>query len=129
MKEWIKKNKGAVVKGVIILASIIALAIWLWPSSPKPIDAPAVIDSTIGQTLKDQYERTLKAKEETILTQNRQINDFKSRLKVSEAKYETLAKKYSDLEKEKRDVPPPKSNTEIRDRFIALDRTPLPPKQ
>ncbi len=118
-KQWIIDNKFLVGIGTILLIGIIAIIYLSWPS-PKPIDTQQIINNAKIE-LEKQYVNQLKEKD-------MQIFDGKSRLVISESKYKTLVNRYNDLQKEKVNVAPPKTNQELRDRFTALGYPPLPAK-
>jgi hypothetical protein len=105
---------------LIALAVVAMTAILFFSigSSKKPVPTIAVLDAT-QKKIEVQFQNQLKEKEA-------EVKDYKLRLVVSEGKYKALAQKYSDLQKEKENVKPPETNTELRDRFNALGYTPLP---
>jgi len=110
-------------KWVIVILSImvfIGILFLSWPAKPMPVDTQAIIDATTKK-LELQYQDQLKNKDVA-------LKDLRSQLIVSENKYRTLIARYVALQKEKENVKPPITNTETRDRFIALGFSPLPVK-
>lgn len=112
-------NVKWIVIGGAILIGLMIFVILSIPKSKPPNPIP-VISDTQAQ-LQKQYDAQLKAKDIT-------INDYKSRLVVSQEKYLTKSREYDKLQKEKENVKPPITNAETRDRFIALGFNPLPIK-
>jgi hypothetical protein len=111
-------NKRWALAGAFVVA--LALLVYTsWPN-PKPVDTTAAINAA-KVALEKQYTAQIKEKDV-------QIEDYKSRLTVSEGKYGTLVQKYIKLQKEKTDVKPPVTNAELRARFTALGYPPLPVK-
>lgn len=96
-----------------------------WPKIPPPIDTQKIINDTKAEMTK-QYEGQLKDKSAIIKEKDVQLKDYRARLVVSESKYADLKKKYDDLERERLNVQPPKTDKELRDRFIALGYVPAP---
>ena len=105
---------------VLAVTAIAAILFFSIGGTKKPLPAAAVLNTAQAQ-METQFKNQLKKKDV-------QIKDYKSRLVVSEGKYATLVQKYKDLQKEKENVKAPTSNTETRNRFIALDFVPLPAK-
>jgi hypothetical protein len=107
--------------GAAVLAVIIVLVILSVPKScVKPSDTTAAI-AAVKVELEKQYTAQIE-------TQETQIKDYKNRLTLSEGKYKTLVSQYVDLERRKKDVIPPTTNKELRDRFTALGYPPLAAK-
>ena len=104
----------------LVGVAIAALLFFSIGGTKKPLPVVAVLNTAQAQ-METQFKNQLKEKDV-------QIKDYKSRLAVSDAKYKTLVQKYNDLQKEKENVKAPTSNTETRNRFIALDFVPLPAK-
>jgi hypothetical protein len=112
-------NKWLAVGGAI-LAGILVLAIISIPSCSKPPDTTAAI-AAMKVELEKQYQSQITEKDT-------QITDYKSRLTLSEGKYKVLVSQYVDLERRKKDVKPPTTNKELRNRFTALGYPPLASK-
>lgn len=112
-------NNKWVIVGGLILAGLMIFIILSIPESKPPNPIP-VINDTQAQ-LQKQYEAQLKAKDIS-------INDYKSRLAVSQERANIWANKYNELERKKNEVKAPATNAETRDRFIALGFIPLPVK-
>lgn len=106
---------------LIVLVVVTGAAILVFGIGFKKPDTTQAILTTAKKQMEAQFTNQLKEKDV-------QIKDYKSRLVVSEGKYKTLVKKYTDLQKEKENVKPPRTNAELRDRFIALGYPPLPTK-
>jgi hypothetical protein len=104
----------------LVLVAVAAILFFSIGGSKKPVPMIAVLD-TAQKKMEVQFQNQLKAKEA-------EIKDYKSRRVVSEGKYKALAQKYSALQKEKENVKPPETNTELRDRFTALGYPPLSAK-
>lgn len=103
--------------GVIVLA-ILVVVYAAWPTKPPAIDTAALI--------KDATAKVEKQFQADIAEKQIEINDYRTRLAVSEAKYKTLATRYAELQKGKDSVTRPATNSELRDRFTALGYAPLP---
>lgn len=103
--------------GVIVLA-ILVVVYAAWPTKPPAIDTAALIKDATAK-VEAQFKQDIAEKQVA-------INDYKSRLAVSEAKYKTLTMKYNELQKGKDSVTKPETNQELRDRFTALGYAPLP---
>ena len=104
--------------GAILILAIAGLIYASWPKPGKPVDVQKIINDTKAEMTK-MYEEQLKEKQVA-------IDDYVSRLKVSEAKTKVWQKKYDDLQKEKINVKPPTTDKELRDRFTALGFAPAP---
>lgn len=105
--DWLKKNRVTAVAVIVMLGLIVFVS---WPKSPPPSGTQTI--NEVKAALEKQYLD--------------QIADYKRQLSSSELKYQTLAKKYNDLQRKKDDVKPPTTNAELRDRFTALGYPPLP---
>lgn len=101
-----------------ILLSVAAVLYFAWPAKPPAIDTTALIAEATAK-VEAQFKADIAEKQIA-------INDYKSRLAVSEAKYKTLATRYTELQKGKDSVTRPATNSELRDRFTALGYAPLP---
>lgn len=101
-----------------ILLSVAAVLYLAWPAKPPVIDTTALIAEATAK-VEAQFKADIAEKQIA-------INDYKSRLAVSEAKYKTLTMKYNELQKGKDSVTKPETNQELRDRFTALGYAPLP---
>jgi hypothetical protein len=110
--------KWVIIGGVTIVILAI-LAIISIHKSP-PVTPIATINDTQA-ILQKQYETQLKDKDTA-------INDYKSRLTISNEKYTSITNKYISLQKEKDNVKPPETNIEIRNRFVALGYPPISSK-
>lgn len=119
MKIWkYEINNNWIGLGAVALIVIIIFIILSIPSCQKP-------DTTPQQVLNE----ALAVAQAPLLTQitdlKKQAAENSSKLSASQAKYTTLVNQYVDLEKRKANVKAPTTNTEIRDRFIALGFAPL----
>ncbi len=105
------------VKTVLIACLAVALATLVWLSwwSPKPADT--------AQLLNDLREKLTAQFEQDVKDRDVKIRDLSSRLVVSDSKYRTLSKRLTEVRNEI--IVPPKTNKELRDRFVALG---FPPK-
>lgn len=112
-------NKWLIIVGAI-LAGILLLVILSIPSCQKP---PVTPIATIN-TLQTELEKPLLAQ---IAEQEKKIADYKSRLIVSDGKYQATVKKYNDLKREIANVQPPKTNEERRARYTAAGFPPAVP--
>lgn len=108
-------------KYYIILAFVVlALLIVTYKSCQKPpTDNTQQLIDEATSTLKEQYDRQLKEKEALIDKVEGKMRDLQNRLTLSEAKYKVAEQRIKDLEKEKANVTPPKTNEERRARFDA----------
>jgi hypothetical protein len=105
--------------GVLVLA--VAFILYsAWPAKPPAVDTTVLIAEATAK-VEAQFKKDIAEKEVA-------INDYRSRLAVSEAKYKTLAARYNELQKGKDSVVKPTTNTELRERFTALGFAPLPIK-
>jgi hypothetical protein len=107
----------------LLAAFVAAIALLLyvsWPAPPAPNNSRQIVDDG-RKALEAQYKEQLKEKDAA-------VKDLRSRLSVSESKYQVIVRKFQDLQKEKEDVQPPKTNAELRDRFVALGFPPVPGK-
>jgi hypothetical protein len=104
---------------VAVAVIIIGLIAWAaWPKTPPPTGATEVLNNIL--------KKEIAAKEEELAARDVQIKDYKNKLTVSEEKARAWAKKYADLQKEKENVKPPKTDKELRDRYGALGLPPAP---
>ena len=118
-KDW----KGM---GVIALLLVVAACWFFWPKPPAPVNTTAIMNAAKTE-VEAQLQPIIKAKEEETKIAQAERDDFKSRGEVSEAKYKLLTKKYNDLKREVPNVIPPKTEKELRDRYIAAGFTPAAP--
>ena len=109
-------NKWVYLAGLILVELFIFIFLSI-PSCQKTPDTTVAIGQMKAE-LEKQYNEQLAAKEA-------QITDYKTRLTQSEGRYAGMVQKYVDLEKRKNAVAPPKTNSELRDRFTALGYAPL----
>jgi hypothetical protein len=104
-------------KTLLIVCLVVGLVSLLWLSwwSPKPADTQ--------QLLSNMREKTDKLFLQGLKERNVKIDELTNRLTVSDAKYKTLTKRLTEVRNEI--IVPPKTNRELRDRFVALG---FPPK-
>ena len=107
----------------VIFVVLVVIFMWLiWPAPPvlKPTNSAAVI-AEAKKALQADYDKKIAAKE-------KEVKDWQSRYIVSDAKYKLIVTKYKDLQEEFTRVTAPKTNEEIRQRFIVLGYPPIPVK-
>jgi hypothetical protein len=104
-------------KNALIVGLGIAVVYLVWVSwwSPDPVDVTRLLADQRA-TLTQQFEANVKARDA-------QIKDLAARLTVSNGKYAALSKRLTEVRNET--IVPPKTNKELRDRFVALG---FPPK-
>jgi uncharacterized membrane protein YccC len=109
--------KGIDQKTILITCLVVAVGYLTWVSwwTPKPVDVQGLLADQRA-TLTKQFEANVKARDA-------QIKDLAARLTVSNGKYAALAKRLTEVRNET--IVPPKTNKELRDRFVALG---FPPK-
>ena len=113
---------------IIVISVFLFFGIGVYVSWPKPapqIDTQKIINDTKAEMMK-QYDGQLKAKDTLIKEKDVRIKEYRDRLTIAEGKYSELKKKYDDLERERLNVQPPKTVSELRDRFSALNFVPAP---
>jgi hypothetical protein len=103
-------------KTLLIVCLVVGLVSLLWLSwwSPKPADTQ--------QLLSDLRAKLTKQFEIDINDRDAKIKDMTARLTVSDAKYRVLSKRLTEVRNET--IVPPKTNKELRDRFVALGFSP-----
>lgn len=109
-------NSKWIVIGGLFLVGLVIFIILSIPESKSPNPVPVINDTQVQ--LQKQYEAQLKAKDIS-------INDYKSRLAVSQERANMWANKYNELERKKDEIKAPVTNAETRDRFISLGFIPL----
>jgi hypothetical protein len=119
-----KIGQTEVPNNVLIIAVVILAVIFLgvyvaWPKPVPKIDTQKIINDTKAEMTK-QYDGQLKTKDALIKEKDVQIKDYRARLTIAEGRYSDLKKKYDDLERERLNVQPPKTDKELRDRFLLL---------
>jgi hypothetical protein len=104
--------KGIDFKTILIVCLVVAVVALVWLSwwSPKPADTQALL-SDLRAKLTKQFEIDIKDRDA-------KIKDMTARLTVSDAKYKALSKRLTEVRNET--IVPPKTNKELRDRFVAL---------
>lgn len=118
MQIEMTKNRWGLVAAFV--AAIALLLYVSWPASPPPNTGRQIVDDG-RKALEAQYREQIKEKDEA-------VKDLRSRLSASESRYQVIVRKFQDLQKEKENVQPPKTNAELRDRFTALGFPPVPGK-
>lgn len=105
-------------KTILIICLVVAVGYLGWVSwwTPKPVD--------VQRLLADQRATLTKQFEDGVKVRDAQIKDLAARLTVSNGKYQALAKRLTEVRNEP-PKEPPKTNLELRDRFVALG---FPPK-
>jgi uncharacterized membrane protein YccC len=95
---------------IVCLAVVVVTLVWLSWWSPKPPDVQQLLAEQRA-TLTKQFEANVKARDA-------QIKTLTARLTVSNGKYAALSKRLAEVRNET--IVPPKTNKELRDRFVAL---------
>lgn len=110
--------KGIDIKTILIVCLVIAVGYLGWVSwwTPDPVDVTQLLADQRA-TLTKQFEANVKARDAA-------IKDLTARLTVSQGKCQALAKRLTEVRNEP-PKDPPKTNKELRDRFVALG---FPPK-
>jgi hypothetical protein len=117
-KDW----KGI---AVIVLLIIVGACYFFWPKPPIPVNTTQIMNEA-KKAVEAQLKPIIVKKEEEIKVMQQERDDYKSRGEVSDAKYKALTKKYIELKGSVTNVAPPKTDKELRDRFIFLGLPPTP---
>ena len=102
------------VQTVLIVLLSIAVASLGWTAywKPKPVDTQRML-SELREMLTKQFDQSIKDRDV-------KIKDLSNRLIVSDGKYKVLIKKQKELRDASAKIELPKTNKELRSRFIAL---------
>jgi chromosome segregation ATPase len=112
IKEYLTVKNIAI---LVLLLLLVGLSIRSSCSRTTP-DVNAMITQAT-QALTEQYETKIAEKDNLAVQYKSKIEDYKNRLYVSEAKYQSAMQTIDKLKRERDNVKPPTSSLERRKRF------------
>ena len=118
IKDVLVKVKGTLsgfkVQTVLIVLLSITVATLGWTAywKPKSVDTQRML-SELRETLTEKFDQSIKERDV-------KIKDLSNRLIVSNGKYKALVKKQKELRDASAKIELPKTNKELRARFVAL---------